>query len=272
MSYAKYRDCLVALDEAGFLKGGVDDPLERKFLDTAKLDEAIKAEFNIVTDYDQGLFDTFGLSDDQIVSRLFPGFNLSTEISPQDRAESRLDTADPNLKLRVKEKDDARLEMRKLVWTESSITSTGRVQKLFGNDNPAVVLVEVQVERPDYQPDGTPSAKTHKVKVRFATNNPDIVNTEYVQGRGTRLVGIAKSASADVKMVISRIPGAGDRFKATFGLQVDNAITAVEQVSISRFIAKELEGSQPAPPEANIPQPDASKPNGAKAKAEKADA
>lgn len=133
-------------------------------------------------------------------------------------------------------------------------------------DNPPLVLVEVEVDRFTALPDGGLSARPVKVKVRFATRNPDIVNN-YVQGRGKRFYGIAKSTSADVAMVIARIPDAGDRFRATFGLQVDNAIAAVEPYAISRFISKELDG-----PKATAPEADATKPNGSNAKTQKADA
>lgn len=257
MSYANHPACMAVLAEQGFLMGGDDTLLELRRLDTPKLDEAIKAEFNVVEENQMAEFNKLGLAQDHLVGNLFPNFYSRVAVSDEDR-----NNPDPDLALVVKEKDSARATLEKLVWDEAGITSTGRVQQLFGLDNPPLLLVEVQVQRYTTRTDGSVSAKPVGVKVRFATRNPDIVDKYYVDARGKRFLGIAKSTSADVAMAIARIPLGGDQFRSTFGLQVDNAIQAVKPNAIARFIAKELDGGGHAP-EAEA------KPNGSKAKSEK---
>jgi hypothetical protein len=249
VSYRDHPYCLDALDAQDYLEdGGTDpadqgssepNPLEKRALDTDKLDQAIQAQFTVVVDNDPDEITNAALSVDQLVDNLFPNFYETVRVTPVERR-------DPELFLTVKEKDAAKAEMEKLVWGRTSLTSTGPVQTLFGQQTPALVLVEAVVERPVIQPDGRIAPKPTKVKARFPTRNADLVNS-YVHVRGTRFMGIASATSADVAMAIKRIPEAADRFRATYGLQVDNAIEAVKPVAITRFIRQELDGSEPSP-------------------------
>lgn len=223
MSYNSSPLCMATLAAAGYLKEGDNGPR----VDMLSLDRAIKELFPVVVDNSVNEFAKVGLSVDQIVASLFPDFYPSTEVTPDERD-------DPEVLLEVLEKDAARREMEKLVWIQASVTSNGRVQKLFGLQDPPLVLVEATVERLLVLPDGSASSRLIKVKVRFATANPDIINNNYIHERGIRLMGIAKAVSEDVAMAIARIPGAEEYFKATFGLEVDIAIMSMKRSAGSR--------------------------------------
>lgn len=235
MSFTDYPTCVDALSTAGLLKGTAN---ELK-VNTEVLDEAIKALIPVIENDSVNEFTNVALSIDQIVAALFPNFYPSTEVAPAERD-------DPELLSEVLEKDAARREMEKLVTTATSVASTGRVQKLFGQEDPPLLLVDVTVDRYLQLPDGSRSATSRKIKVRFATSNTDVIDARFVQGRGTRVYGIAKAMSDDVALAISRFPESKDKFMDTFGLQIDTAIKALTPNAHSRYI-KELTGSDSEP-------------------------
>jgi hypothetical protein len=167
------------------------------------------------------LFQT-GLTKDQLVDLVLPGFRSKNELSVD---ELTLLKKDPRNHPDLEERNSAVNDAGTLLWGTLGKTSrSGAVQALIIQKG--LLLVEAKTAR-----DGAPAT------VKAATDDHDLIIEFYVRPRGDQLVKVSGGVRDDCTMVGMTFDGINERMKRELGSSVTTAVGRLMQVASPDFAA-----------------------------------
>lgn len=159
-----------------------------------------------------------GLSNEQLLDAVFPGFRETHELSDEER---QLLAKNPKDNPELEERSNAISTLATLVW--GTIGKTGRqgaAQKLIVQRE--LLLIET---KPPVRRDGV------SVTLKAATDDPDLIIEYYVRPRGDQLVRVSGGVRDDCAMVGMTFDALIPRMKAELGVHVTSAMSNLMQVA-----------------------------------------
>ncbi len=221
MSWRDNALVLEALSEQGYRDDDSTAPLRNDLLAAAVCDvflrDPIHSTDDDILDKKARLVQV-GLSDEQLLDAVFPGFRETHELSDEER---QLLAKSPKDHPELEERSNAVSTLGALVW--GTIGKTGRqgaAQKLIVLQS--LLLIET---KPAVKRDGI------TVTLKVATDDPDLIIEYFVRPRGDQLVRVSSGVRGDCEMVGSTFNALIPRMKAELGVHVTSAMSNLMQVA-----------------------------------------
>lgn len=167
-----------------------------------------------------------GLTREQLLDRILPGFRERYELNDEERLllkKSAKDHSD------LEERDRAINDVGNLLWGTMSKTSrAGAVQVLLVQKG--LLLCEAKATR-----DGA------SVSVKAATDDHDLIIEFYVRPRGDQLVRVSGGVRDDCTMVGMTFEGINERMRRELGMHVTTAVGNLLQVASPDLSALDMQ-------------------------------
>lgn len=163
-----------------------------------------------------------GLSKNQLIDEVLPGFRASVELSDDELELLRKNRREhPDLD----DRHQSVVSMGSLLWgTLSKTSSSGPVQKSLISKG--MCLVEAKLGR---------GAEPGPLKV--ATDDEELIMEFFVRPRGDQLVRVSGGVRADCLMIGMAFEGITGRMRQELGMSVTSAVTDLMQVASPNFAA-----------------------------------
>lgn len=167
-----------------------------------------------------------GLTSEQLLDRILPGFRERYELNDEERLLLKKSAKDhPDLEERL----SAISDVGNLLWGTMSKTSrVGAVQALLVQRG--LLLVETKTTRDNV-----------RVNVKAATDDHDLIIEFYVQPRGDQLVRVSGGVRDDCTMVGMTFEGISERMKRELGMSVTSAVSNLLQVASPDLAALDMQ-------------------------------